>query len=44
MEMIRVCSVCGKEFDTAPYYIREGRDWHPVCSPFCLKQAGKENK
>jgi hypothetical protein len=39
--MIRVCFVCSKEFEDAPYYIREGRSMHAVCSPYCLKEYYK---
>jgi len=39
--MTRVCFVCGKEFEDAPYYVRDGRSMHAVCSTYCLHRYYK---
>lgn len=42
MEMIRTCTVCNKQFDYAPYYMREGNRYYAVCSVKCLHESGEK--
>jgi hypothetical protein len=42
MNIIRTCVICGKEFEDAPFYIREGGSFYPVCSVRCLHKSGEK--